>query len=417
MRPARRNPESGFAVLMIYSMAVVIAIMLFMHIPRVAFEAQRDKEQLLIDRGEQYSRAIQLYVRKFNKFPPDFEALNNTQNLRFLRRKYKDPMTGKDDWRIIHVGPGGVFTDSLTHEKKKDDSKGSEPQNFITELAPLGGAQGANQNVNIATRQRQSDQPGAPGDPNIPAQPPQLDANGNPIQLPPGAFPIVGQQPGAPGFPNQPQFNANGTPTAPGQPFPGQNLPNQGFQNQGLPGQSGFPIQGNPPGFGQQNQQPGAAPPPGGAAGLINQLLTTPRPGGLNGMGGVQIGVPNPAVVGQTGATTSTLGGAPGTPLPPAAGQTVIGGGIAGVASKLEEDGIKVYNDQSSYNKWEFVYDITKDPARTGATAIPAGGAQQNANGQNPNVNGIVGQQPTGAFGAPPPPPPPPSGTIPAPQQ
>ena len=49
-----------------------------------------------------------------------------------------------------------------------------------------------------------------------------------------------------------------------------------------------------------------------------------------------------------------------------------IGGGIAGVASKLEQDGIKIYNDQKSYNKWEFVYDITKDPARTGGTVPQA---------------------------------------------
>jgi hypothetical protein len=65
-----RNPESGYALLFVYMMAASLAIMLYMEIPRVAFEAQRDKEQLLIDRGEQYKRAIQLYVRKYNRFPP-----------------------------------------------------------------------------------------------------------------------------------------------------------------------------------------------------------------------------------------------------------------------------------------------------------------------------------------------------------
>src|SRR5438552_12767054 len=103
-----RKSEAGFALLFIYAMAATVAIMLYMELPRVAFEAQRDKEQLLIDRGEQYSRAIGLYVRKFNRYPADFEALESTQNLRFLRRRYVDPMTGKQEWRIIHVGPGGV---------------------------------------------------------------------------------------------------------------------------------------------------------------------------------------------------------------------------------------------------------------------------------------------------------------------
>ena len=83
-----RKSESGFALLFVYAMAATIAIMLYLELPRVAFEAQRDKEQLLIDRGEQYSRAIALFVRKFNRYPPDFDALDNTQNLRFLRSHY-----------------------------------------------------------------------------------------------------------------------------------------------------------------------------------------------------------------------------------------------------------------------------------------------------------------------------------------
>ncbi len=168
----KRNPESGFALLFIYAMAATVAITLFMELPRVAFEAQRDREQLLIDRGEQYSRAVNsFHVRKFNRYPADFDALHqNTQNLRFLRHKYVDPMTGKDEWRIIHVGPGGVFTDSLVYGKKKDfDKKQADQQNFIGEMQQTGGYQvdPTNQSVNIGTRQRPSDQPGAAGDPRI----------------------------------------------------------------------------------------------------------------------------------------------------------------------------------------------------------------------------------------------------------
>ena len=60
----------------------------------------------------------------------------------------------------------------------------------------------------------------------------------------------------------------------------------------------------------------------------------------------------------------------PGTPVPAAATPT-IGGGIAGIASKVEQQGIKVYKERKKYNEWEFVYDISKDPARTGGAAIP----------------------------------------------
>ena len=62
MRRRRKN-ESGFALLLVFLMAAILAISLYMEIPRVAFETQRQKEQLLVERGEQYKRAIQLFVR------------------------------------------------------------------------------------------------------------------------------------------------------------------------------------------------------------------------------------------------------------------------------------------------------------------------------------------------------------------
>jgi hypothetical protein len=44
-------------------------------------------------------------------------------------------------------------------------------------------------------------------------------------------------------------------------------------------------------------------------------------------------------------------------------GNLSIGGGIAGVASKFEGAGIKVYGDRTKYNEWEFIYDVRKDPS------------------------------------------------------
>jgi len=390
MKSHRR--ESGFALLFIFAMAATVAIMLYMELPRVAFEAQRDKEQLLIDRGEQYSRAVTLFVRKFNRFPADLDALQNTQNLRFLRRKYIDPMTGKDDWRIIHAGPGGVFTDSLVYGKKKGDKQQGEPQNFISELQQTGGIQAAgNQGVNLATRVRPSDQPGVPGDPNQPLQPgfpqagfsqPGLPQQSLPQQsLPQPTFPqLTVAQPGVaqPGFapPGLPQFDANGQPIP--QTPAGNTLPvPQGT----LLGQfSAGTFQGQP--FpGQQPGQPFIQPqngPPAGAASLINQILTTPRPGGLNGFGGAQPPtvdqngnpIPNMNGIGINAASGALSSPVPNAPAAPVA--QAIGGGMAGVASKYEQDGIKVYKDRTSYNEWEFVYDVTKDPARGGGTVPQA---------------------------------------------
>lgn len=376
----KRQDQSGFALLLVLSMAAVLAIMLYMEVPRVAFEAQRDKEQLLIDRGEQYSRAIQLYVRKFNRYPPDFAALENTQNLRFLRRRYTDPMNPKksdsdsdaDAWRIVHVGPGGVFTDSLVYNVKKDGAAGSTPekQTFITEMQQVGGnPTDPNQGqVSIAERRRQSDQPGAPGDPNnpnsafptVPGSDPTLNNSGQSpstgYQIPPGV-----QFPGG----------ASGMQSGSGGPLPGQMPP--GLQ---LPPGVQIPGVNTPPG--QSNGGP-----PSAAVNMINNLLTTPRPGGLAGLNGQpttdQFGNPlpgmsaNPQAAGPGGApaTTATIGTPAGQPM-----TQTIGGGIAGVASKTKQDGIKIYKDQKTYNKWEFVYDITKDTTRAGGAAAQIPQAQ-----------------------------------------
>src|SRR6202042_3319149 len=78
----------------------------------LGLETATGKEQLLIERGEQYKRAIQVFVRKMNRYPATIEELESTNNIRFLRKRYLDPMTGKDKWRLIHVN-GGVLTDSI----------------------------------------------------------------------------------------------------------------------------------------------------------------------------------------------------------------------------------------------------------------------------------------------------------------
>jgi len=56
-KPCRRRREAGMALLLVFLMAAIIGIMLFLELPRVAFDAQRQKEQLLIERGQQYQLA------------------------------------------------------------------------------------------------------------------------------------------------------------------------------------------------------------------------------------------------------------------------------------------------------------------------------------------------------------------------
>jgi hypothetical protein len=56
----------------------------------------------------QYRRAVQLYYRKFHAYPPNVDALAETNNIRFLRKKYLDPITNKVDWKPVLFGQNKV---------------------------------------------------------------------------------------------------------------------------------------------------------------------------------------------------------------------------------------------------------------------------------------------------------------------
>jgi hypothetical protein len=405
-----RNPESGYVLLLVFAMAAIIAVTLYMQVPRVAFEAQRDREELLQNRGHEYVRAITLFVHKFNRFPATMDELENTNRMRFLRRRYVDPMTGKADWRILHAGPGGVITDSITSAKKTDTSSPgliSVMQMFGTE------AQGGTEGVNLAARKRSSDQAGAPGDAagsgNGPvdnnvlsnsSNPPNPQAanlgyNGPVMVLPDGRI-VPATSTGVPGAGGS---TGNPAPGSPGFGVPGA------FGSSGAQLPSGVAIQQNSLN-GQNNVPPlpGQQQPPTGAAGLINQILTTPRPGGMNGMPGTSgTFVPN-----APGSPLTTAPATSGTAAP--AGQQVIGAGLAGVASKREQEGIKTYNKRTKYNEWEFVYDISKDPSKNPNANMPgaAGGSGGQGRGGNTAPNSsLFGQSPAT-------PPPPSTGTTPS---
>ncbi|MGB0065796.1 MAG: hypothetical protein WBP85_15240 [Terracidiphilus sp.] len=105
-KPNRRvNPsEQGYILLFAIFLTALLVIALAIAAPQVAKSIQRDKELETFNRGMQYRRAIQLYYRKFHAYPPNADALVETNNIRFLRKKYLDPMTGKDDWKPILFG-------------------------------------------------------------------------------------------------------------------------------------------------------------------------------------------------------------------------------------------------------------------------------------------------------------------------
>jgi type II secretory pathway pseudopilin PulG len=96
-----RPSEEGYMLVVVIFMMAILILSLSIAIPRVRESIQRDREEETMQRGKQYIRAVQLYYRKFNAYPPNVDALVKTNDIRFLRKKYVDPTTGKDEWKAI----------------------------------------------------------------------------------------------------------------------------------------------------------------------------------------------------------------------------------------------------------------------------------------------------------------------------
>jgi type II secretory pathway pseudopilin PulG len=100
---ALRRSERGYILLMLMLFVALLAIAAGALAPTMAFRVRRDREEEMIHRGTQYSRAIRRYVKKTGRYPSRLEELENTNNIRFLRKRYKDPITNKD-FKLLHVG-------------------------------------------------------------------------------------------------------------------------------------------------------------------------------------------------------------------------------------------------------------------------------------------------------------------------
>lgn len=99
-----RRGEQGFLLLGLVVAIFLILLALGVAAPRVAHELRREREVETVHRGNAYIRAIEVYYLKMGHYPTSIEQLEKTNNLRFLRKRYIDPLTGKDDWRVIHLG-------------------------------------------------------------------------------------------------------------------------------------------------------------------------------------------------------------------------------------------------------------------------------------------------------------------------
>jgi type II secretory pathway pseudopilin PulG len=108
----RRNPsprdEHGYIMLTLLLAMALMVIFAGVIVPSITFEIKRDREEEMIHRGVQYSRAIRAYYKKFGRYPTKIEDLESANNMRFLRKRYKDPLNCRSgkcaDFKLLHFG-------------------------------------------------------------------------------------------------------------------------------------------------------------------------------------------------------------------------------------------------------------------------------------------------------------------------
>jgi len=234
LEPARWTGNRGYAMAALLVGMSVMAVLMSALLPAWSHMATREKEEELIFRGKQYARAIGLWQRKFANTPPP--TIDVLVEQRFLRKKYKDPITN-DDFQPIYANqqaqtvsaptgaarPGEQATERLSTPARQTLQAGFGSTGTGVQGGIIGVTSKSRDNsiklyngrdrysdwafVHIQTAQRPG-QPGGPPGPGGPVGTPGTMGMPGATARPPGSSQF--QQP-APGF-GQPNRPPNGAP-------------------------------------------------------------------------------------------------------------------------------------------------------------------------------------------------------------
>ena len=145
-RARRYRQQGGYVLLAILFALTVLIIGLAVAAPRAVTAVRHSQEDEVIRRGRQYQLAIRRFYKKFGRYPSSLDQLDNTNNIRFLRRHYLDPLTGKDDWVPIQFGQArpalGFFGQKVTNLGGQSPSGAGLGTSSIG--SPLGGSSNSN---------------------------------------------------------------------------------------------------------------------------------------------------------------------------------------------------------------------------------------------------------------------------------
>jgi type II secretory pathway pseudopilin PulG len=94
-----RNSNSGYVLLGVLIILVIMGIFMGLAAPAWQHVMKREREEELLWRGRQYVRAIELYQKKYpGAFPANIDILVEQK---FLRKAYTDPMVEDGEWKIL----------------------------------------------------------------------------------------------------------------------------------------------------------------------------------------------------------------------------------------------------------------------------------------------------------------------------
>ncbi len=103
-RSARRQREGGYLLLAIMlMMAFMVITLAYVVGPSVVQQLKRDREEEMIHRGTEYARAIKKFYKKNGRYPASLDDLDKGQ-IRYLRKRYTDPLTKDGKWKLLHYG-------------------------------------------------------------------------------------------------------------------------------------------------------------------------------------------------------------------------------------------------------------------------------------------------------------------------
>lgn len=100
----RNRQQRGYMLIVVIFLMVGLMIAALATAPAVATQIKRDREEEMVHRGAQYARAVKKFYKKFGRYPPTLEALEDTNHTRFLRKRYKDPLTSDGKWQLVRFG-------------------------------------------------------------------------------------------------------------------------------------------------------------------------------------------------------------------------------------------------------------------------------------------------------------------------